>query len=72
MHSRSLLLTIVVVRRFRRPLAPRYCASPGSDVVLLMLLDSSAVDQVLQRGTPSLAAMLSGRIVVNMSSVEPG
>src|SRR5262249_36185653 len=42
-----------------------------SDVVFLMLVDSTAVDQVLQRRTPSFAAMLSGRTVVNMSSVEP-
>src|SRR5215813_1142174 len=42
-----------------------------SDVIFLILLDSAAVDHVLQRGTPSFAAMLSGRILVNMSSVEP-
>src|SRR5262249_62195412 len=42
-----------------------------SDVVFLMLIDSAAVDQVLRRGTPSFAAQLSGRTVVNMSSVEP-
>ena len=42
-----------------------------SDVVFLMVIDSTAVDEVLQRRTPSFAAMLSGRIVVNMSSVEP-
>jgi len=41
------------------------------DVVFLMLIDSAAVDHVLQRGTPMFAAMLSGRTVVNMSSVEP-
>jgi 3-hydroxyisobutyrate dehydrogenase len=42
-----------------------------SDVVFLMLIDSAAIDDVLRRGTPSFAAMLSGRTVVNMSSVEP-
>src|SRR5262245_30606714 len=42
-----------------------------SDVVFLMLIDSGAIDQVLRRGTPSFAAQLSGRTVVNMSSVEP-
>jgi 3-hydroxyisobutyrate dehydrogenase len=42
-----------------------------SDVVFLMLIDSAAVDHVLRRGTPSFAAQLSGRTVVNMSSVEP-
>jgi 3-hydroxyisobutyrate dehydrogenase len=43
----------------------------GSDVVFLMLIDSAAIDHVLRRGTPSFAEMLSGRTVVNMSSVEP-
>jgi 3-hydroxyisobutyrate dehydrogenase len=42
-----------------------------SDVVFLMLIDSAAIDDVLRRGTPSFAAILSGRTVVNMSSVEP-
>jgi 3-hydroxyisobutyrate dehydrogenase len=42
-----------------------------SDVVFLMLIDGTAIDHVLQRGTPSFAAMLGGRTVVNMSSVEP-
>ena len=42
-----------------------------SDVVFLMLIDSSAIDHVLRRKTPSFAAQLSGRTVVNMSSVEP-
>jgi 3-hydroxyisobutyrate dehydrogenase len=42
-----------------------------SDVVFLMLIDSAGIDDVLRRGTPSFAAMLSGRTVVNMSSVEP-
>src|SRR5262245_44702133 len=42
-----------------------------SDVVFLMLIDSAAIDHVLRRGTPSFAAQLSGRTVVNMSSVEP-
>jgi 3-hydroxyisobutyrate dehydrogenase len=42
-----------------------------SDVVFLMLIDSAAVDHVLRRGTPSFAAQLSCRTVVNMSSVEP-
>src|SRR5262245_21810285 len=42
-----------------------------SDVVFLMLIDSTAVDHVLQRGTPLFVAMLEGRTVVNMSSVEP-
>ena len=42
-----------------------------SDVVFLMLVDSAAIDHVLRRGTPLFAEMLSGRTVVNMSSVEP-
>ena len=42
-----------------------------SDVVFLMLVDCAAIDHVLRRGTPWFAEMLSGRTVVNMSSVEP-
>ena len=42
-----------------------------SEVVFLMLVDSPAIDHVLRRGTPMFAAMLLGRTVVNMSSVEP-
>jgi 3-hydroxyisobutyrate dehydrogenase len=42
-----------------------------SDVVFLMLIDSGAIDHVLRRGTPSFGAMLAGRTVINMSSVEP-
>ena len=41
------------------------------DVVFLMLIDSASIDQVLRRGTPSFAAHVSARTVVNMSSVEP-
>ena len=43
-----------------------------SDVVFLMLVDCDAIDHVLRRGTPSFAGMLSGRTIVNMSSVTPG
>jgi len=42
-----------------------------SDVVFLMLVDGAIIDHVLRRGTPLFAEMLSGRTVVNMSSVEP-
>src|SRR5690349_1766056 len=35
-----------------------------SDVVLLMLADEAAVDEVLRRGTPDLAGLVAGRTVV--------
>lgn len=42
-----------------------------SDVVILMLVDAAAIDDVLARGTSAFAAMVAGRTVVNMSSVAP-
>jgi 3-hydroxyisobutyrate dehydrogenase len=40
-------------------------------VIVMMLFDSAAIDQVLPRGTPALAAMVRDHIVINMNSVEP-
>lgn len=42
-----------------------------SAVVLLMLLDEEAVDEVLARGTPSFAERVRGRVIVNMGTFEP-
>ena len=39
--------------------------------VIVMLFDCAAIDDVLKRGTPQFASMVSGRTVVNMSSVAP-
>ncbi|MFE8946102.1 NAD(P)-dependent oxidoreductase [Streptomyces sp. NPDC007856] len=41
------------------------------DVVLLMLADEAAVDTVLGRGTPALAARVAGRTVVHMGTTSP-
>ncbi|MEV5348769.1 NAD(P)-dependent oxidoreductase [Streptomyces achromogenes] len=40
-------------------------------VVLLMLADEAAVDAVLGRGTPELAARVAGRTVVHMGTTAP-
>ncbi|AOR30829.1 2-hydroxy-3-oxopropionate reductase [Streptomyces fodineus] len=42
-----------------------------ADVVLLMLADEAAVDAVLGRGTPTLAARVAGRTVVHMGTTSP-
>ncbi|MFF8726484.1 NAD(P)-dependent oxidoreductase [Streptomyces sp. NPDC015171] len=42
-----------------------------ADVVLLMLADEAAVDAVLGRGTPALAARVAGRTVVHMGTTSP-
>ncbi|MFF8403278.1 NAD(P)-dependent oxidoreductase [Streptomyces sp. NPDC014846] len=42
-----------------------------ADVVLLMLADEAAVDAVLGRGTPGLAARVAGRTVVHMGTTSP-
>ncbi|KUN89654.1 2-hydroxy-3-oxopropionate reductase [Streptomyces bungoensis] len=41
-----------------------------AEVVLLMLADEAAVDTVLGRGTPALAARVAGRIVVHMGTTS--
>lgn len=40
-------------------------------IVILMLFDRAAIDSVLRRDTARFAAMVSGRIIVNMSSIAP-
>lgn len=42
-----------------------------AEVVLLMLADEAAVDAVLGRGTPALAARVAGRTVVHMGTTSP-
>ncbi|MFI5975549.1 NAD(P)-dependent oxidoreductase [Streptomyces sp. NPDC051452] len=42
-----------------------------AETVLLMLADEAAVDAVLGRGTPRLAARVAGRTVVHMGTTSP-
>ncbi|MFC0051376.1 NAD(P)-dependent oxidoreductase [Streptomyces actinomycinicus] len=42
-----------------------------TEVVLLMLADEAALDAVLGRGTPALAARVAGRTVVHMGTTSP-
>jgi 3-hydroxyisobutyrate dehydrogenase len=42
-----------------------------TETVMVMLLDSTAIDSVLGRGTPSFALRVAGHTIVNMSSVPP-
>ncbi len=41
-------------------------------IVILMLVNDMVLDEVLQRGTPDFAKLVSGRIVVSMGSNPPG
>lgn len=43
-----------------------------STVVLLMLLDSAAIDAVLGRGTPAFASRVAGLIIVPLGTTSPG
>jgi 3-hydroxyisobutyrate dehydrogenase len=43
----------------------------ASDVVLLMLADERAVDEVLHRGSDAFAAMVAGRTVVHLGTTSP-
>lgn len=43
----------------------------GARVVIMMLFDSGAIDDVLRRGNSAFDEMVHGHIVINMSSVEP-
>ena len=43
-----------------------------SDVVILMLTDDAAVDDVLRRGTPAFEQYVGGRTIVHMGTTEPG
>ena len=40
-------------------------------IVILMLLDSDAIDSVLGHGTSQFATNVAGRVIVNMSSTSP-
>jgi 3-hydroxyisobutyrate dehydrogenase len=40
-------------------------------VVFMMLANATAIDAVLRRGTPSFAAMVGSRVLVNMGTVAP-
>ncbi|MEV5146525.1 NAD(P)-dependent oxidoreductase [Streptomyces sp. NPDC052727] len=42
-----------------------------AEVVLLMLADEAAMDSVLGRGTPDMAARVAGRTVVHMGTTSP-
>src|SRR6478609_5893570 len=44
----------------------------SNDVVLLMLADESAVDEVLQRGSDVFTRMVRGRTVVHLGTTSPG
>lgn len=46
-----------------------FAAAP---VVITMLASEAALDEALQRGTPAFAAMLRGRLLVNMATTSPG
>jgi 3-hydroxyisobutyrate dehydrogenase len=41
------------------------------DVVILMLADSAAIDEVLARGAPAFEKRVKARMLVNMATVEP-
>ncbi|WP_084960154.1 NAD(P)-dependent oxidoreductase [Thermoactinospora rubra] len=41
-------------------------------VVILMLADEAAMDDVLERGTPGFAAKVAGHVVVHMGTTAPG
>jgi 3-hydroxyisobutyrate dehydrogenase len=43
----------------------------ASDVVLLMLADERAVDEVLRRGSEAFASMVGGRTVVHLGTTSP-
>ncbi|MBQ1765801.1 MAG: NAD(P)-binding domain-containing protein, partial [Aquincola sp.] len=43
----------------------------GAPVVITMLASEAALDGALQRGTPAFAAMLQGRLLVNMATTSP-
>jgi 3-hydroxyisobutyrate dehydrogenase len=43
-----------------------------ASIVITMLFDEAAIDDVLRRGTTAFPALVRGRTLVNMSSVAPG
>src|SRR5690349_8755407 len=44
----------------------------ASDVVLLMLADEPATDEVLGRGTQAFSTRVAGRVIVHMGTTAPG
>ena len=42
-----------------------------AEVVILMLANARAIDEVLRRGTPEFAARVAGRLIVHMGTTEP-
>jgi 3-hydroxyisobutyrate dehydrogenase len=44
----------------------------ASDVVLLMLADEHAIDEVLERGSAAFTAMVASRTVVHLGTTSPG
>lgn len=42
-----------------------------ADIVILMLANAAAIDEVLRRGTPEFAALVAGRTIVHMGTTEP-
>jgi 3-hydroxyisobutyrate dehydrogenase len=59
-----------------RALGARVAATPaevfgGAAVVILMLASAEAIDEVLERGTPGFAALVSGRTLVHMGTTSP-
>lgn len=52
------------------PLPTPQAVFAAAPVVIAMLADEAALDQVLQRGSPSFAPMLRGRLLVNMGTTS--
>jgi 3-hydroxyisobutyrate dehydrogenase len=42
-----------------------------ADVIILMLANADAIDDVLRRGTPEFAGLVAGRTIVHMGTTEP-
>ncbi|MEW1954028.1 NAD(P)-dependent oxidoreductase [Terrabacter sp. NPDC080008] len=62
--NRSRQALEAVAREGARALPSPAAVFAASDIVLLMLANEQAVDEVLRRGTPEFAAMVAGRTVV--------
>lgn len=59
-----------------RALGARVAATPGevfatAAVIILMLADGGAIDEVLGRGSAGFAAMVTGRTIVHMGTTSP-
>jgi 3-hydroxyisobutyrate dehydrogenase len=60
-----------------RAAGARVAPTPGAvfrvaDVVIMMLVDATAIDSVLGRGTPQLARHVNQRLIVHMGTTAPG